>query len=309
MLIEQGTLNRQALAGQVAVVTGAGGGIGFEAARALIWLGARVIVAEVDRRRGQDAAQRLNGEWGPGSATFIRTDVGDERSVADLARAALRTHGHVDVVLNNATVAPLGAVVDAPIRDWDASYRVNLRGPVLLARAFLPGMRARGRGAFVCVSSTGAPYMGAYESVKAAQVHLGNTLDIELAGSGVIAFTIGPGFAPTATAEQSIPRLAAMMGVSASQLLDSFKSAILSVEAAGAGFAAAIALAERYGGQEIASMQALHDAGIELPAQAQGLPEISLSEEELARARELCRRMHSTLAEQSAGWKERSVFE
>jgi NAD(P)-dependent dehydrogenase (short-subunit alcohol dehydrogenase family) len=143
MLIATGTLTRQSLAGKVAVVTGAGGGIGFEAARALIWLGARVIVAEVNKCAGQDAEARLVNEFGQGTARSIQTDVGDERSVSRLASQAVRDFGKVDVVLNNATIALLGAVKNVPINNWDASYRVNLRGPVLLARAFLPGMVTR----------------------------------------------------------------------------------------------------------------------------------------------------------------------
>ena len=84
-LIGTGNLRRDALAGQVAVVTGAGRGIGFEAARALAWLGARVVVAEIDRKTGREAAARISAEMGAGAAVFIHTDVGRERSVTRLA--------------------------------------------------------------------------------------------------------------------------------------------------------------------------------------------------------------------------------
>jgi NAD(P)-dependent dehydrogenase (short-subunit alcohol dehydrogenase family) len=221
MLISTGSLTRQSLAGQAAVVTGAGGGIGYEAARALIWLGARVVVAEIDSKTGKAAAGNLNQEFGPGSALFIQTDVGDERSIRHLYEQAIRGFGKIDIVLNNATVAPLGAIKDLSIQDWDGSYRVNLRGPVLLARAFIPGMIERHKGTFVCVSSTGMAYMAAYESMKAAQVHMASTLSSELEGTGVTAFTIGPGYAPTHTAASSIPKLAKMMGKSADEILTS----------------------------------------------------------------------------------------
>jgi NAD(P)-dependent dehydrogenase (short-subunit alcohol dehydrogenase family) len=309
MLISTGTLTRQSLAGRVAVVTGAGGGIGLEAARALIWLGARVVIAEVNRRTGQDAEARLILEFGKGAAKFVHTDVGDERSVNRLSSQVVRDFGPVDVVLNNATIALLGAVKDVPIQDWDASYRVNLRGPVLLARAFLPGMVARKSGVFVCVSSTGTAFMGSYESFKAAQVHLAQTLDDELQSSGVIAFTIGPGFAPTQTALSSIPKLAAMMGKPVDELREMLRAHTLSVEAAGAGFAAAIALAERYRGQEISSVQALLDAGIELPEEIPESGRVTLAPEQIEQALSHCRQVRATLAEQSAGWKQRSIFE
>ncbi len=308
MLIEQGVLGRKTLAGRVAVVTGAGGGIGYEASRALLWLGAQVVVAEIDKRNGKGAVARLANEWGKRSAMFVETDVGDERSVERLAKQVMREYGRVDVVINNATVAPLGAVTDTPIGAWDLSYRVNLRGPVLLARAFLPAMVARGWGVFACVSSVGMAYMGAYESIKAAQVHLANTLDAELADSGVVALTIAPGFVPTETALASIPRLAEMMGIGMDEMQRMIQGATISVEAAGVGFAAAVALAERYRGQEISSLQALHDAGIDLSTKS-GAAGAVLTPEQVQAALELCRRVRTTLAEQAEGWKERTIFE
>ena len=84
MLISTGTLTRQSLAGKVVLVTGAGGGIGLETARALLWLGAHVVIAEINRRAGQTAEAGLASEFGRGAARFIHTDVGDERS--DLRR-------------------------------------------------------------------------------------------------------------------------------------------------------------------------------------------------------------------------------
>lgn len=97
-LIGTGNLTRDALAGQVAVVTGAGRGIGVEAARALAWLGARVVVAEIDARAGRETAARIAAEMGAGSAVCIQTDVGDEKSVARLARRVGRIFGPVDIV-------------------------------------------------------------------------------------------------------------------------------------------------------------------------------------------------------------------
>jgi hypothetical protein len=126
----------------------------------------------------------------------------------------------------------------------------------------------------------------------------------------VIAFTIGPGFVPTHTAASSIPKLAAMMGKSEQEMQDILKEHTISTEAAGAGFAAAVVLAGRYGGQEISSMQALVDAGIAIPEPSARLGvERSLAPEQCERVLILCRSVHGTLAEQSAGWKDRSVFE
>ena len=309
MLISTGNLSKGMLADQVAVITGAGSGIGFEAARALLWLGARVVVAEIDKARGKEAESRLIEEFGINQAAFVHTDVGDEGSVHRLARQCERLFDKVDIVINNATIAPLGAVLNVPVRTWDDSYQVNLRGPVLLASAFLPGMLKRNSGVFVCVSSTGMEYMGAYESIKAAQVHLANTLAAELEGSGVCVFTIGPGYVPTQTAASALPKLAAMMGLDINALQATLKAYTLSAEAAGAGFAAAVALAEQFLGQETSSTAALIAADIDFPAEAASAPGQQLTPEQLAAILALCKKVRQTLAEQAAGWKERSLFE
>lgn len=96
-------------------------------------------------------------------------------------------------------------------------------------------MVSRSRGTFVCVSSTGGPFMGAYETLKAAQVALADTLDAELAETGVTAFTIGPGPVPTVTASEAIERVAPPLGMSIDAFYTMNQGATLSVEAAGAG--------------------------------------------------------------------------
>lgn len=102
-------------------------------------------------------------------ARFIHTGVGEERSVDRLKHQAISHFGKVDIVINNATVVPLGATWEVPVGDWDTSYRVNLRDPV----------------------------------------HLGDTLDAEMQETGISAVTIGPGFVPTRTAVDSITWLTA----------------------------------------------------------------------------------------------------
>ena len=265
MLISEGNLSRDSLKGEIAVVTGAGRGIGYEAARALVWLGANVVVAEVNENNGRIAAQSLEKEFGPGKAIFVKTDVGCDEDVEELAKKVAEKWGKVDIVLNNATVFPMGAVKDTPVDAWDFSYRVNLRGPVLLARAFLPEMIKRNHGVFVCVSSSGAaPYMGAYEVFKTAQVELASTIAAEVEETGVYAFTIGPGIVRTPGFVEGGGQVAALMGKTLDQLLEMNKDFEITPEAAGVGFAAAIALASKYHGQETSSIQALHAIGINL---------------------------------------------
>jgi NAD(P)-dependent dehydrogenase (short-subunit alcohol dehydrogenase family) len=309
MLIASGTLARDALAGKTVVVTGAGHGIGFEAARSLLWLGANVAIAEIDEAAGREAEARLAAEFAADRVLFLTTDVANEDAVDALVAITETRLGPIDVVLNNATFAPAGmALVESCVDTWDRSYAVNLRGPVLLARACLPGMMARGHGIFVCVSSTGGPYLAPYETLKAAQLALANSLDAELEGTGVTAFTIGPGLVPTDTAIAAIERVAPRLGMSVPAFWEMNRGAVVTVEAAGAGFAAAVALAERYAGQEISSTQALVDAGVNVES-SRDRPSEEGRLSNLSSIVSVCQRVRATLAEQSAGWKDRSFFE
>jgi NAD(P)-dependent dehydrogenase (short-subunit alcohol dehydrogenase family) len=307
-LILSGELNPDSLKNKVAVVTGAGRGIGFETARALAWLGAYVIIAEVDRDTGSRAAEEINREIGKDAACFIMTDVGDISSIQKMASRVLEEKGTVDIIVNNATVTPLGAVQDVSIEEWDLSYRVNLQGPVVLAKTFLPGMLERNYGVFACVSSVGEAYMGAYESLKAAQTHLGSTLDAELEGTGVIVFTIGPGLVHTPGALAGIEKLAPLYDKTVEEFFEMSKEQVISAEGAGAGFAAAVALAERFRGMEIDSRSALAAAGISLPEE-ENLKEAEPGEVSLTEVIELCREVRKTIYEQHQGWLNRPIFE
>jgi NAD(P)-dependent dehydrogenase (short-subunit alcohol dehydrogenase family) len=309
MLIETGKLTRTTLAGQTAVVTGAGGGIGYETARALLWMGASVVIAEINAKTGKTAAIQLGKEFSPANVLFIQTDVGSESSVSRLARQVMRRFSKVDILINNATVTPLGAVQDVAIKQWDWSYQVNLRGPVLLTQAFLPGMLARRHGVLISVSSYGPAYMGAYEIFKKAQTELANTLAAELEDSGVFALTIGPGYVPTDTARAGIEAVARMYGKDPAIFYEMVKAQTLTAEAAGAGFAAAAALAEQFHGQEIASIVALNAAGIEMESEDQQAPARMFSSEEFADLGAKTRAVYNTLAEHARSWNDFNMFQ
>jgi NAD(P)-dependent dehydrogenase (short-subunit alcohol dehydrogenase family) len=309
MLISQLGLKPDALHGETVIVTGAGGGIGYEAARSLLWLGANVVIAEVNHFNGRTAEQKLEAEFGKDRVLFVHTDVGDEASVKNLYNLSVLAFGKVDAVINNATIAVLGNVVDIPIEEWDKSYRVNLRGPVLVAKAFLPDMIQRNHGIFACVSSTGTAFLGGYETFKAAQVHLANTLDAELEGTNVIAYTIGPGLVPTETASKAVAQLAPQMGMSVEQFFEMNKGVVLSAEEAGAGFAASIVFAEKFRGQEISSIQALKAADINFGSGEAKNDAATIQFDKRRQAQVLCEAVLVTLREQSDGWQSRSLFE
>jgi NAD(P)-dependent dehydrogenase (short-subunit alcohol dehydrogenase family) len=309
MVISQLGLKPDALRGETVVVTGAGGGIGYETARALLWLGANVVIAEINQQNGRQAEVTMEKEFGKERVLFVATDVGDEESVKNLFNLSVLAFGKVDAVINNATIAVLGKVVDLPIEEWDRSYHVNLRGPVLMAKYFIPDMLERNHGVFACVSSTGTAFLGGYETFKAAQVHLANTLDAELEGTNVIAYTIGPGLVPTETASKAVAQLAPQMGMSVEAFFEMNKGAVLSVEEAGAGFALSVLFAEKFRGQEISSMQALKAADINFGGAEAKKESAEMNADKRKQAQAWCEAVLLTLKEQSEGWKNRSLFE
>ena len=309
MVVSQLGLKQDALQGETVVVTGAGGGIGYEAARSLLWLGANVIIAEIHQPSGRKAEVALEKEFGNDRVLFVATDVGDEASVKNLYTLSILAFGRVDAIINNATIAVLGKVTDLSIEEWDRSYRVNLRGPALMAKTFLPDMIKRDHGAFACVSSTGTAYLGGYETFKAAQVHLANTLDAELEGTKVFAYTIGPGLVPTETASKAVAQLAPQMGMTVDEFFRMNKGAVLSIEEAGAGFAASVLFAEKFRGQEISSIQALKAADINFGSAEVEIFTTGLDADRRHKAQASCEAVYVTLKEQSQGWKSRSLFE
>jgi hypothetical protein len=140
-------------------------------------------------------------------------------------------------------------------------------------------------------------------------VHLANTLDAELEGTNVIAYTIGPGLVPTETASKAIAQLAPQMGMSVEQFFEMNKGAVLSVEEAGAGFAASVVFAEKFRGQEISSIQALKAADINFGVEETEKESGKINSEKRRQAQALCEAVLITLKGQSAGWKTRSLFE
>ena len=95
---------RGAMQGKTVLLTGAGGGIGVEAARAFAAMGARVVLAEVQRQKGLQAQQKLCGEFGAQAAVFYEVDLAEEAQVRALAGWMLGQYGVPDVVFNNATI-------------------------------------------------------------------------------------------------------------------------------------------------------------------------------------------------------------
>jgi NAD(P)-dependent dehydrogenase (short-subunit alcohol dehydrogenase family) len=189
---DKGTL----LEGKVAVVTGAGGGIGAASARLLAAHGAEVIVADIDPELAATTTASIETEGG--RASTVVTDVRTQVEVDALARAVLERHDHVDVLVNNVGhwVRHVGAFVNGDPDFWEELYRVNLWHVFSVTKAFLPTMTAQGSGSIVNVSSVealrGYPEDPVYAAFKAGVTHFTRSLAVQVGHQGVRVNAIGP---------------------------------------------------------------------------------------------------------------------
>ncbi|MEI8199526.1 MAG: SDR family oxidoreductase [Eubacteriales bacterium] len=307
MLIENNNSLKNALFGKVVLLTGAGGGIGYEAAKAFVYMGARVIIAEIDSTKGLLAEHLLNGSGNP--AEFYEIDLADTSQLQKMTKYIKGKYGCPDFIFNNAAITRMGAVDEVDISFWDTSYAVNLRAPLFLARAFLPDMKNRGSGTIVFVSSSGAsPYMGAYEVFKTAQVELSNTLAMELENANVYTYTIGPGLVRTDTAVNAIVTVAARMGMSTDAFYEMNSQHIIDAESAGTGFALSVLKAQTYHGQEIGAIQVLMDFHM-TETDSRPLKQAQMDEATLRKAQEYMGKILATFEEQYTGWQNMNIFE
>ena len=186
------------LAGKVAMITGAGGGIGRAGSKAFATEGAKVIVAEIDRDSGQETA-RIVQDLG-GQAIFVHTDVTQAESVRAAIAAGQKALGPLNVLYNNAGYS---MEADRPIDEvseevWKETYSVVLYGSFLCAKYAIPEIIKNGGGCVISTSSiagvTGAAQVNAYATAKGGVIAMTKTIAMQYADKGVRANVICPGY-------------------------------------------------------------------------------------------------------------------
>ena len=187
------------LAGKVAIVTGAGTGIGRGIALAFGREGAAVVVANRNEANGRETVRLVEAEGG--RAVFHRTDVAEERDCAAVVRAALDTFGALHVLVNNAGIFPRGTLEETTVELWDRIFATNLRGPALLCKHAVPHMRTAGGGSIVNLGSTnqytGLPNLFAYSCAKGGLLTLTRNLARALAPDMIRVNIVNPGWVIT----------------------------------------------------------------------------------------------------------------
>lgn len=182
----------QELTGRLALVTGAGRGIGEAVVRVLVERGCRVLATDVDRE-GIDALAREHGE----SVVARVLDVTDAAAVEALVADAEETVGALDIAVNVAGILRCSPVSELTDEDWAATFAVNTNGVFHVSRAVSRRMAGRGAGSIVTVASNAAGIprttMAAYAASKAASVMFTKCLGLELAPLGVRCNTVSPG--------------------------------------------------------------------------------------------------------------------
>jgi 3-hydroxybutyrate dehydrogenase len=212
------------IANKVVLITGATGGIGQSLAQEFARAGARVVVSARSEDKVQALAQRLQS--GGGQALPLRCDVAKRAEVQALDAAIAERFGPLQILINNAGIAPAVSFVQMADHVWDDVLQVNLTGTYNCCKTFLPGMLQSGWGRIINIASTTAKvaysHVSAYTTSKHGVLGLTRSLALETAKWGVTVNAICPGYVDTELTRENARRMAEKTGKKIDDILRLF---------------------------------------------------------------------------------------
>jgi NAD(P)-dependent dehydrogenase (short-subunit alcohol dehydrogenase family) len=187
------------LANKIAIITGAGSGIGKAAAELFAQEGAKVVVSDINEKNGVAAVEEIKGSGG--EAFFIKADSAKPEDNEDLVKQTLERYGSLDIAVNNAGIGgPIGVTGEYPLEGWQKVLDINLSGVFYGLRYQIPAMIERG-GSIVNVASilgmAGTKLSPAYVAAKHGVVGLSKAAALEYADKKIRINSVGPGYINT----------------------------------------------------------------------------------------------------------------
>lgn len=183
------------LEGKVAIITGAGSGIGRASALLFAREGAKIMVADVDQAGGMETVDQIVGDGGEGH--FVQVDVSEPDQARRMGDEAIARWGRIDVLFNNAGVSGVGTVHETPVDVFDRVMRVNVRGVFVASQAVVPHMMEQRSGSIINMSSAiaeiGLGQRASYAASKGAVLALTRSMQVDYAPYAIRVNALLPG--------------------------------------------------------------------------------------------------------------------